>query len=137
VAIIFKLSDVAGSQPRNFFLSVCRSVYLSIYLPLSLYLYLPIYGFTVLCWALAACQFLNLYTGVRAPRTGDQPVARSLPAHRTTQTQNKRTQTYMPPVGFEPTVLVYKLAKTVYALGGPYTYESGLRVRLGEESGSD
>jgi hypothetical protein len=34
-------------------------------------------------------QFLNLYTIGRDPWTGDQP----LPAHRTTQTQNKSTQT--------------------------------------------
>jgi hypothetical protein len=31
-------------------------------------------------------QFLNLYTVCRTPWTGDQPVARSLPTHRTTQT---------------------------------------------------
>jgi hypothetical protein len=36
-------------------------------------------------------QFRNLfYTGGRTPWTGDQPVARSLSKHRTTQTQNKR-----------------------------------------------
>jgi hypothetical protein len=34
---------------------------------------------------------------------GDEPVARALSTHRTTQTQNKRTQTSMPLVGFEPT----------------------------------
>jgi hypothetical protein len=37
-------------------------------------------------------QFLNLYTVGRTPWTGDQPVARPLPTHRTAQTQNKRTQ---------------------------------------------
>jgi hypothetical protein len=37
-------------------------------------------------------SFLNLYTVGRTPWTGDQPVARPLPAHITTQTQNKRTQ---------------------------------------------
>jgi hypothetical protein len=36
--------------------------------------------------------------------------------HRTTQTQNKRTQTSMPMVGFEPTIPVFKRAKTVHAL---------------------
>jgi hypothetical protein len=37
-------------------------------------------------------QFRNLfYTDGRTPWTGDQPVARPLPTHRTTQTQNKRT----------------------------------------------
>jgi hypothetical protein len=36
--------------------------------------------------------------------------------HRTTQTQNKRTQTSMPRVGFEPTIPVFERAKTVHAL---------------------
>jgi hypothetical protein len=36
-------------------------------------------------------QFRNLfYTDSRTPWTSDQPVARPLPTHRTTQTQNKR-----------------------------------------------
>jgi hypothetical protein len=47
---------------------------------------------------------------------GDQSVARELPTHRTTQTHNKRTQTSMPPVGFEPTVSVLERAKTLHAL---------------------
>jgi hypothetical protein len=47
---------------------------------------------------------------------GDQPVARPLSAHRTTQTQNKRKQTFMPEVGFERTIPVFELAKTVHAL---------------------
>jgi hypothetical protein len=47
---------------------------------------------------------------------GDQPVARPLPTHKTTQTLNKRTETSMPPVRFEPTTLVFQRAKTVYAL---------------------
>jgi hypothetical protein len=46
-------------------------------------------------------QFLNLYTVGRIPWTEDQPVGRSLPTYRTTQTQNKRTQTSMPQVGFK------------------------------------
>jgi hypothetical protein len=46
----------------------------------------------------------------------DQPVARPLPAHRTTQTQNKRTQTSMRQVRFEPTIPVFERAKAVYAL---------------------
>jgi hypothetical protein len=33
-------------------------------------------------WTLAAFQILNLYTVGRIPWTGDQPVARPLPAHR-------------------------------------------------------
>jgi carboxylesterase type B len=46
----------------------------------------------------------------------DQPVARPLPTHRTTQTQNKRTQTYMTRVGFEPTTTVFEGTKAVHAL---------------------
>jgi hypothetical protein len=47
---------------------------------------------------------------------GDQPVARPLPTHKTTQTQNKRTQTPMPRVGFGPMTPGFKRAKTVHAL---------------------
>jgi hypothetical protein len=36
-------------------------------------------------------QFLIFYAVGGTPWTGDQPVARPLPVHRTTQTQNKRT----------------------------------------------
>jgi hypothetical protein len=46
---------------------------------------------------------------------GDQPVARPLPTHGTTQTQNKHTQTSMPGVGFEPTTPVFEREKTVDA----------------------
>jgi hypothetical protein len=50
---------------------------------------------------------------------GDQPDARPLPKHRTTQTQNKHKQTpnIMPCVGFEPMILASEQAKTVHALG--------------------
>jgi hypothetical protein len=51
-------------------------------------------------------SFLILYTVVRTPWTGDQLVARPLHTHRTTQTQNERTQTFMPRVGFEPMIPV-------------------------------
>jgi hypothetical protein len=56
------------------------------------------------------------YTDSRTPWTSDQPVAKSLPTQRTTQTQNKRTQTSMPLVGFEPTIPDFERAKTVHAL---------------------
>jgi hypothetical protein len=36
----------------------------------------------------------------RTPWMEDQSVARPLPTHRTTQTQNKLTETFMPSVGF-------------------------------------
>jgi hypothetical protein len=47
---------------------------------------------------------------------GEQPVAKPLPTHRTTQTQNKSTQTSMPRVGFEPTTPVFERAKIIHAL---------------------
>jgi hypothetical protein len=47
---------------------------------------------------------------------GDQPVANPLPIQRTRQAQNKRTQTSIPRVGFEPTIPVFQQAKTVNAL---------------------
>jgi hypothetical protein len=52
----------------------------------------------------------------RIPWTGDQPVPRPLPTHRTTQTQNKPTQTSMSPVRINPTISVLERAKTVRAL---------------------
>jgi hypothetical protein len=62
-------------------------------------------------------QLLDLsYTAGRTPWTADQPVARPLPTHGTAQTQNKRTQTSMPQVGFEPTIPMFERAKTVHAL---------------------
>jgi hypothetical protein len=60
-------------------------------------------------------SFLILYRVGETPCTGDQPVARTLPAHRTPQTQNKRRQISMSRVGFEPTTPVFERAKTVHA----------------------
>jgi hypothetical protein len=49
-------------------------------------------GSTALGWALASSQFPNLfYADGRTPWTSDQPVARPLPKHTTTQTQYKGT----------------------------------------------
>jgi hypothetical protein len=61
-------------------------------------------------------NFLIIYTVGRTFWTGDQPVARPLPTHRTIQTQNKRTRTFMPWVGFELTIPAFGRAKTVHAL---------------------
>jgi hypothetical protein len=60
-------------------------------------------------------SFFIVYTVSRTPWTGDQPVARPLPTHRT-QGQNKRIQTFMSPVGFEPMTLVFERGKTVHTL---------------------
>jgi hypothetical protein len=59
-------------------------------------------------------QFLNLFTqsvGLLGRES----------AHRTTQTQNKRTQTSMPQVGFEPKTRVFERAKTIHALNRAVT----------------
>jgi hypothetical protein len=61
-------------------------------------------------------SFFVCYRVGRTPWTGDQPVARPLPPHRTAQMQNKRTQISMPPVGFEPTIPVSERAKIFCAL---------------------
>jgi hypothetical protein len=82
-----KISQCAGNGN---FLRAKYSIYLGPYTPL-----LDLGRF---------CSFLILYTVGRTPWTGDQPVARPLPTHRTPQTRNKRIQTSMPCVGFEPTI---------------------------------
>jgi hypothetical protein len=77
--------------------------------------FLLIYQFMVLHpfvgpWPLFL-SFLIIYTVDRTSWAGDQ-----LLAHRTSSTQNKRTQTPMPLMGFEPTAPVFKRAKTVHTL---------------------
>jgi hypothetical protein len=47
---------------------------------------------------------------------GDLPVARPLPTHRTTQTQNKRTQISILRVGIEPTISAFERPTTGHAL---------------------
>jgi hypothetical protein len=88
----------------------CYFIYLSIYLSIYLWLYSPFLDLG------RFFSFLTFYTVGRTPWTGDQAVERPLPAHRTAQTQNKRTQTSMPWVGFEATIPVFDRAKTVHAL---------------------
>jgi hypothetical protein len=79
--------------------------YLSIYISAVLWLDLDLFF-----------SFLILYTASRIPCTSDQPLARPLPTRRTTQTQNKRTQTSMFWVGFEPTIPASERAKIVHVL---------------------
>jgi hypothetical protein len=84
--------------------------HLLLLLLLLLWLYSPLLGL--------GCFFssLTFYTVGRTPWTGDQSIARPLPTHRAIQIQNKRTETSMPWVGFEPTIRVFERAKTVHAL---------------------
>jgi hypothetical protein len=100
--------SVRPSVHVSVYVSVCPSVQPSIH-PSNLWLYSP-------CGSKPLVQFLNLYTVGGTPWTWRQPVARPLPAHRTTQSQNKPTQTFMPRVRFEPTVPVFERTKTVHAL---------------------
>jgi hypothetical protein len=75
---------------------------------------LPIYGSTALVDLGRFFSFLIYTQSVGLLGRGDEPVARPLPTERTTQTQNKRTQTSMPRVAFEPTITVFQRAKTVH-----------------------
>jgi hypothetical protein len=61
-------------------------------------------------------SFFVLYTVGRIHWTGDQHVARPLPTHRTTQTQNKRKQTSMLRVGFVPMIPAFEGAETIHDL---------------------
>jgi hypothetical protein len=58
-------------------------------------------------------SFLILNTVGGTPWTGDQSASRPLPTHRTTQTQNKHTQTSLLGVGFQPTIPVFERVKMV------------------------
>jgi hypothetical protein len=84
---------------------LCLSIYLSIYL----WLYSPLLDLG------RFFSFLIPYTDGRTPWTGDQPVARPLPAHRTAQTQSKHTQTSMPWEGLDPTIPAFERAETAHA----------------------
>jgi hypothetical protein len=60
-------------------------------------------------------QFLNLRQSVGLLGRGISPTQGCF-LHRTTQTQNKRRQTSMPWVGFEPTIPAFERAKIFYAV---------------------
>jgi hypothetical protein len=77
-----------------------------LYLPT--YLYVP-WLYSPLSDLNSVFSFLILYTVSRTPWTEDQPVARPLPTH-ITQSQNKRTETSMPRVGFEAMIPVFERA---------------------------
>jgi hypothetical protein len=94
-------------------LSIPRSLHPSIHLPTYLPTYLWFYS---PCGPCPLFRCLYLYTVDRTPWTSDQPVARPLPTKRTIKTKNKRTQTSIPWVGFEPTFPVFERAKTVRTL---------------------
>jgi hypothetical protein len=72
---------------------------------------------------LFSLQFLNLRQSVGLLGWGiSQSQGHYL--HRTTQTQNKRRQTFKASVGFEPTIQVFERAKTFHALYLRHAYSS-------------
>jgi hypothetical protein len=111
---------------------------------------ISVYGSTVLLLDLGRFfSFLILHKAGRTPWTEDQSAARPLPPHRTTQTQNKSTQTSMSWVGFEPTITASERAKTVHALDRTatvigrvneyllvFSYEAGYKKYLWEWRGA-
>jgi hypothetical protein len=124
------------SIQSSIYLSVCLSIYLSVCLSMypSICLSVCLSVCLLLCRPLLGLGrffgFFIFYKVDRTPWTGDQSVARPLPVHRTTQTQNKRTQTSMPRVGFERTIPVFERAKTVHALDRVATGISLFRVNF-------
>jgi hypothetical protein len=81
-------SKAPGDNHGIINLSVCLSAYLPTYLSICLPIYPihpSIYRPFVGPWPLFS--FLMFYTVGKTPWTGDQPVARPLHAHRTTQTE--------------------------------------------------
>jgi hypothetical protein len=119
------LHNIPSLRHAIWFAVLNPPTYLPTYLPTDRPTYLPTYLPACLpacrlsmalqpLWTLASFSLFNVHTVGTTPLTGDQPVARPLPTHTTTQTQNKRTQTSMPRVGFEPTIPVSDRAKTVH-----------------------
>jgi hypothetical protein len=93
LSIYFYLSSIYLSIYLFIYLyiSICLSIYLYLSINLSISIYPSMY-----LWLYTSCgpwplfQYLNLYTVGGTPWTGNQPVAKPLPTHTTTQTQNKR-----------------------------------------------
>jgi hypothetical protein len=88
------------------------SIYLS-FLSIHPSIHLGHYSPFVGLWPLFS--FLVFYT-VSKTRMGNQPIARRLPTHRATLTQNKRTQRSVPQMGFEHTIPVSEQVKRFHAL---------------------
>jgi hypothetical protein len=78
----------------SFYLSIYLFIYLSIYVSIYLSIYLSVCLFVCLYVCLSVC--LSFYTAGRTPGTVDQSLARPLPVHKRTRTQNK-TYTHIHP----------------------------------------
>jgi hypothetical protein len=94
----FLISNISVTCPIHLVLSICLYLYSFLLDPGRFF------------------SFFIFYIVGKTPWTGDQPVARPLPAHRTVRRQTKRTQTTMPQVGFESTIPVFGRVKTVSCL---------------------
>jgi hypothetical protein len=84
-------------------------------------------------WPRPFIQFRNHFSDGRTPRTSDELVARPLPTHRTTQTQNKRIHTHQTSMlwaGFEPSIPASERAKTVHALGSATTVTGVSNIKI-------
>jgi hypothetical protein len=91
-------------------------------------IYLSIYGCTALCWALAASSVSWYFTQWRGLLGRGISRSQGRYQHRTIQTQNKRTQSSIPRVGFEPTAPVFEWAKMVNALDRTATVIGTIRI---------
>jgi hypothetical protein len=110
----YSLSSAKLIQFTDPLQTMLRSILMLPHLFICLWLYSP-------CGFWLFLQFVILYTVGRTAWPVDQPFERPLRKHRTTQIQNKRTQTSMPRVGLEPAIPVFERAKTVPALDGAAT----------------
>jgi hypothetical protein len=88
-------------------------VTLTIYL--SMYLCLSIHGSTALCWTLAAFSVSWSFIQSIEHLFGDQ-LSQGRFLHIGQHKENKRTQTSVPWVRFEPIILMFERAKIVHAL---------------------
>jgi hypothetical protein len=82
----------------------------------DVYFVININGSTAIFRPFSLFSSLIIYTIGRIPWTGDQPVAKPLPIHKSTKAENKHIQTSMLRVGFEPTSQVFFWVKTFHAL---------------------
>jgi hypothetical protein len=98
-----KIPRASSWIEHPFRVSIYLSIYLSIYVSAVLVLDLGILS-----------SLLILYTELTTALMWDQPVARPLTTHRSTQTHNKRRQIFMSWVGFEPTITAFERTKTVH-----------------------
>jgi hypothetical protein len=108
---IRRASSVAKRVQLGFISDQVTPTLYNIYSPIRIHgIFFPASCSTL--WSIGLIsQFLDHFTDGRTAWTGDQLVARSLPKHRTTQTQNKRIHT-----------------PNIHALCGIGTHDPGFRA---------